>query len=87
MRTITQAGMFWMRRTVVKNTQMKEMPMLRQNSASITSSVSQLAYSVPTGKARLEKLASATICLTLFIAGIHSEGELNSLWVNWIVES
>ena len=53
----------------------------------ITSSVSQLAYSVPTGKARLEKLASATICLTLFMAGIHSEGELNNLWVSWIVES
>lgn len=52
-----------------------------------TSSVSQLAYSVPTGNALLEKLASATICFTLFMAGIHSDGELNSLWVNCIDES
>ena len=56
--------------------------MFLQNSPSMTSSVSQLAYSVPTGKARLEKFASATISLILFMAGIHSDGPVNSLWVN-----
>ena len=78
-RTMTQAGRFWMRTRVVMKTQRRERPMFLQNSSSITSSVSQLAYSVPTGNARLEKLASATICLILFIAGIHSDGPLNSL--------
>ena len=35
-RTMMQAGMFWMRITVVMNTQRSEMSMLRQNSVSIT---------------------------------------------------
>ena len=78
-RTMTQAGRFWMRTRVVMKTQRRERPMFLQNSSSITSSVSQLAYSLPTGNALLEKLASATICLTLFMAGIHSDGPLNSL--------
>ena len=86
-RTMIQAGMFWISTTVVMKTQRREMPMFLQNSPSITSSVSQLAYSVPTGNDRLEKPASATICLILFMAGIHSDGPLNSLWVNSIEES
>ena len=38
----------------------------------ITSSVSQLAYSVPVGKALELKLAARTRSFTRFIAGIHS---------------
>merc|ERR1719348_1170848 len=84
---MVHAGMFWIKTAVVRNTQRREIPIFLQNSPSITSSVSQLAYSVPTGKALLEKFASATICFTLFMAGIHSDGLLNNLCVSSIEDS